>query len=126
MASESRSTFKTAIGYRGGPATSSRAVTQATSKSTAVTLNETHGIVTMNAASLAAATIVSFDLNNALIEAGDLLVLNHISGGTIGSYTLNAQCQAGKAVVNLRNNTAGALAEAVAIKFALIKAPTAG
>ena len=51
-----------------------------------------------------------------------ILILNHISGGTVGSYTLNAQAGAGAATINVRNNTAGALAEAVVIQFAVIKA----
>src|SRR3990167_9239040 len=90
-------------------------VAQATSKSTGVTLSKVCGQITMDAASLAAATIVSFVLTNTLIAATDVLVLNHVSGGTVGSYTLNAQCAAGAATINVRNNTAGALAEAVVI-----------
>lgn len=96
-------------------------VTQATNKATGVTLSKSCGAITMNNASLAAATIVSFVLTNTLIAATDVLVLNHISGGTIGSYTLNAQCAAGSATINIRNNTAGSLGEAVVIQFALIK-----
>lgn len=96
-------------------------VTQATNKSTGVTLSKSCGAITMNNASLAAATIVSFTLTNTLIAATDVLVLNHISGGTVGSYTLNAQCAAGSATINIRNNTAGSLGEAVVIQFALIK-----
>lgn len=96
-------------------------VTQATNKSTGVTLSKSSGAITMNNASLAAATIVSFTLTNTLIAATDVLVLNHISGGTVGSYTLNAQCAAGSATINVRNNTAGSLGEAVVIQFALIK-----
>ena len=57
-------------------------VTQATSKSTAVTLPKKCGQITMNAAELAVDTVVSFTLTNTEIAAGDLLVLNHVSGGT--------------------------------------------
>ena len=96
-------------------------VTQATSKSTGVSLSKSSGAITMNNAALAAATIVSFTLTNTLIAATDVLVLNHISGGTVGSYTLNAQCAAGSATINVRNNTAGSLGEAIIIQFALIK-----
>jgi len=97
-------------------------VTQATSKSTAVTLNKKCGQITMNAASLAADTTVSFTLTNSTIATTDLLVLNHVSGGTAGSYLLNAQCAAGSVSINVRNVTAGALAEAIVIGFAVIKA----
>ena len=97
-------------------------VTQATSKATAVTLNKKCGQITMNAAALAAATTVTFVLTNSTIAATDLLVLNHVSGGTAGAYLLNAQAAAGSASVNVRNITAASLSEAIVISFAVIKA----
>jgi hypothetical protein len=100
-------------------------VTQATSKATAVTLSKKCGQITMHDASLAAATTVSFTLTNTTIAATDLLVLNHVSGGTAGSYLLNAQAGAGSASINVRNITAGSLGEAIVIGFAVIKAVTA-
>ena len=100
-------------------------VTQATSKATAVTLSKKCGQITLHNASLAADTTVSFTLTNTTIVATDLLVLNHVSGGTAGSYLLNAQCGAGSATINVRNITAGALAETIVIGFAVIKAVTA-
>jgi len=100
-------------------------VTQATSKATAVTLSKKCGQITMNAASLAAGTTVTFTLTNSTIAVTDLLVLNHDAGGTAGSYLLNAQCAAGSVSINVRNVTAGALAEAIVIGFAVIKAVTA-
>ena len=100
-------------------------VTQATSKATAVTLSKKCGQITMHNASLAAATTVSFTLTNTTIVATDLLVLNHVSGGTAGSYLLNAQAAAGSASINVRNITAGSLSEAIVIGFAVIKAVTA-
>jgi hypothetical protein len=100
-------------------------VTQATSKSTAVTLNKKCGQITMHNASLAADTTVSFTLTNSTLVATDLLVLNHVSGGTAGSYLLNAQCGSGSASINVRNITAGSLGEAIVIGFAVVKAVTA-
>ena len=97
-------------------------VTQVTSKATAVTLNKKCGQITMNAAALAADTTVTFVLTNSTIAATDLLVLNHVSGGTAGSYLLNAQAAAGSASINVRNVTAGSLSEAIVIGFAVIKA----
>ena len=97
-------------------------VTQATSKATAVTLNKKCGQITMNAAALAAATTVTFVLTNSTIAATDLLVLNHVSGGTAGAYLLNAQAAAGSVSINVRNVTAGSLSEAIVISFAVIKA----
>jgi len=110
------------LGYALG---SGGTITQATSKATTVVLSKSNGSITMDAANLNAATTVSFTLTNTLIEAGDILVLNHISGGTAGAYTLNAQCAAGSASINVRNVTAGNLAEAIVIRFAVVKAVSA-
>lgn len=101
------------------------AVTQATDKSTGVTLNKKCGQITMNNAALAADTTVSFTLTNSTIAATDILVLNHVSGGTAGSYLLNAQAAAGSASINVRNITAGSLSQAIVIGYAVIKAVTA-
>ena len=100
-------------------------VTQGTSKATSVTLSKKCGQITMHNASLAADTTVSFTLTNSTIAATDLLVLNHVSGGTAGSYLLNAQAGAGSASINVRNITAGSLGEAIVIGFAVVKAVTA-
>jgi hypothetical protein len=97
-------------------------VTQATNKSTGATLNTRCGQITMNGASLALDTTVSFVLTNSQIAAGDVLILNHISGGTAGSYLLNARSAAGSATIDVRNITAGILSEAIVIAFAVIKA----
>ena len=94
-------------------------------KATAVTLSKTNGSITMDTAILNANTSVSFTLTNTTIEAGDILVMNHISGGTAGAYTLNAQCAAGSAVITLRNVTAGNLTEIPVIRFAVVKAVSA-
>jgi hypothetical protein len=97
-------------------------VTQATSKSTGVTLSKKCGQITMNAAALAANTTVSFTLTNTEIVATDIIILNHVSGGTAGSYLLNAQAGSGSASINVRNITSGSLSEAIVIGFAIIKA----
>ena len=99
-------------------------VTQGTSKATGVTLSKSTGQITLNAAALNLDTTVSFTLTNTVIEAGDILIMNHISGGTAGSYLLNAQSAAGSASINVRNITAGSLSEAIVIAFAVIKAVT--
>jgi hypothetical protein len=100
-------------------------VTQITSKATGVTLSKSTGQITLDGAALAASTTVSFTLTNTVIEAGDILILNHISGGTAGSYLLNAQSVAGSASINVRNISLGSLSEAIVIAFAVIKAVTA-
>ena len=98
------------------------AITQQTSKSTTVVLRKKCGQITMFNDALAGNTTVSFTLTNTTIAATDLLVLNHVSGGTAGAYLLNAQCAAGSASINVRNVTSGSLSEAIIIGFALVKA----
>lgn len=109
-------------GKQGYTTGSGGVVTQATSKATGVTLSKPTGQITLNNAALAADTTVSFTLTNTIIEANDILVMNHISGGTAGSYLLNAQSAAGSASINVRNITTGSLSEAIVIAFAVIKA----
>jgi hypothetical protein len=95
-------------------------VTQATSKSTAVTLNKSAGQITMNAASLGATTNVTFTLNNSFISTNDVLILN-VYGGTSGSYNVWVSgLAAGSATITVRNITGGSLSEAIVINFALI------
>lgn len=96
-------------------------VTQATSKSTAVTLNKPAGQVTMNNAALGAATNVTFTLNNSFISANDIVILNVASGATAGAYNCWVSgLSAGAATITVRNISAGSLSEAVVINFALI------
>ena len=112
-------------GKQGYATGSGGVVTQLTSKATGVTLSKSTGQITLDAAALAASTTVSFTLTNTVIEAGDILVMNHISGGTAGSYLLNAQSAAGSASINVRNISLGSLSEAIVIAFAVIKAVSA-
>lgn len=109
------------IGYTAG---AGGTITQLTSKATGVTLNELTGLITMSNASLAASTTVAFTLTNSTIAATDILVMNQ-TAGTSASYILNAVCGAGSAVISIRNITAAALAEAVAIRYAVIKSVNA-
>ena len=109
----------TEIGYT---AAAQGTVTQATSKSTAVTLDKSAGRITMNNASLATATNATFVLNNATISANDAVILT-ISGGqaTAGSYNVFANAlSAGQVSITLRNISGGSLSEAVVINFAII------
>jgi hypothetical protein len=96
-------------------------VTQATSKSTAVTLNKSAGQITMNNAALASVTNVTFTLNNSFISANDVLILNVGSGATSGAYNCWVSgLSAGSASITLRNISGGSLSEAVVINFCLI------
>ena len=106
------------IGYS---AAAQGSVTQLTDKSTAVTLNNSAGRITMNNASLATATNATFTLNNSIIGANDAVILT-ISGGqtTPGSYNVFANSlTAGSVSITLRNISGGSLSEAVVINFAI-------
>jgi hypothetical protein len=97
-------------------------VTQATDKSTAVTLNKPAGRITMNNASLNTGTNATFTLNNSFISANDTVILT-ISGGqaTPGSYNVFANGLAsGSVSISLRNISGGTLSEAVVINFAIL------
>ena len=61
-----------ATGEIGYSALAQTAVTQLSSKSTGVTANTSAGQITMNAASLAAATNVTFTLTNSLLSGKDV------------------------------------------------------
>ena len=115
----------TSTGKHGYATGSGGVVTQLTDKTTAVTLSKSTGQITLANTALAASTTVSFTLTNTVIEAGDILIMNHISGGTAGSYLLNAQSAAGSASINVRNISLGSLSEAIVIAFAVIKAVSA-
>jgi hypothetical protein len=96
-------------------------VTQATDKTTTVVLSKMTGKITMNAAALNAGIVVSFTLTNTLIASTDLLLIEHVSGGTPGSYTVTAGAGSGSATIYVRNNTAGNLSEAIVLRFAVLK-----
>ena len=98
------------------------AVTQITSKSTAVTANSSNIQITMNNAALAAGAIVSFTLNNSLLSARDVLIVN-VSGGiaTAGTYTaFVSNVGTGVATISLYNISGGSLSEAVKLNLAII------
>jgi hypothetical protein len=106
------------IGYT---ASAQGAVTQATDKSTGVTLSKSAGRITMNNAALASNTAVSFTLTNTLISANDTIIVNVSGGGTAGAYTTYiSSMAAGSAVITLRNMSGGSLSEAVVLNFAII------
>ena len=106
------------IGYAIGAGS---VVTQLTSKATGVTLNTVCGDITLNSASLAADTTVSFIFTNSALAAGDTLNIYHNAVGAGGSYNVTPFVSAGSAVVYVRNVTAGALAEAIVLRFSIIK-----
>lgn len=103
-------------------------VTQATSKSTAVTINKPCGKIVLNAASLASGAIVSFDVNNSFVGADDVVTLNARGGSFASGQSYEYRVdytQAGLFRVFLKNISGGSLAEAMALNFAVIKGASA-
>jgi hypothetical protein len=114
---------ESAVGYGTG---TGGTVTQATDKSTGVTLNKRCGQITMNNASLTAAAEVSFTLTNSVIAATDVVMICIGSGATAGAY--NVQCDAvaaGSCRISIGNMSTGPLGEASVLNFVVIKAVNA-
>lgn len=112
------------LGYGTG---SGGAVTQATSKSTAVTLNKPTGRITMSNAALGAGAVVGFYLNTSLLGISDVLVVNvtNANGVNVMNYRAEAHIlSAGVGFVKVTNTSGGSLSEAVVISFAIIKGST--
>ena len=114
-------TTTTGLGFYTGAGST---VTQATSKATAFTLNNMCGRITMAADALAANTAVSATWTNSKIAATDVVILNHSSGGTLGSYHYNVACGSGTATLTIRNISSGSLSESLVFNFVVIKGVT--
>lgn len=113
-----------AIGYRAG---AGGTVTQATNKTTAVTLDKLAGQITMNNAALAAAAEVEFTVNNALVEAGDVPVVAIASKGAAdaGDYMICVGAvAAGSFNIVVTNTGADSESDAIVINFVILKGAT--
>jgi len=99
-------------------------VTQATDKSTGVTLSKSAGSITMNNAALAGGAAVSFVLTNTLISGNDSMIVNvssNTTGSAAGAYTTYVSyLVSGSALITLRNLSATSYSEAVIINFCVI------
>jgi hypothetical protein len=107
------------VGYATG---AGGAVTQATSRTTAVTIDKTCGSITMFSAagSLTAAT---FTVNNSTVAINDVVILNQRSGTNPYEFVVTAVA-AGSFSINFRS-IVGTATDAPVINFAVIKAVTA-
>jgi len=111
------------VGYNTGAGST---VTQATSKSTGVTINKICGQITMSGAALAAAAEVIFTVTNSTIASTDVVIVNHASGGTAGSYFVGISSVAsGSFGIVVTNVSAGSLSQAIVLNFAIIKSVSA-
>ena len=115
------SLFEVTAGSLVGP-TDGGTVTQATNKSTGVTLNTESGQITMNNAQLDAGTEVSFTVTNSKIAATDVVVACHGSAGTAGAYIVSANgIAAGSFKITVSNVSGGSLSEAIVINYVALK-----
>jgi hypothetical protein len=107
------------VGYATG---AGGAVTQATSRTTAVTIDKTCGSITMFSAagSLTAAT---FTVNNSTVAINDVVILNQRSGTNPYEFVVTTVA-AGSFSINFRS-IVGTATDAPVINFAVIKAVTA-
>ena len=106
------------FGYSSGGGT----VTQASNKTTAVTLNAKSGAITMNNAALADDATAAFTLTNSFIAATDVLIVNVASVGTAGGYQLTVGAvAAGSCSISVMNVSGGALSQAIVLNFVVIK-----
>ena len=107
------------IGYATG---AGGTVTQATSRTTAVTIDKTCGSITMFTAA-GSATAATFTVNNSTVAATDCIILNQRSGTNPYEFVITAVAN-GSFNINFRAIT-GTASDAPVINFAVIKAVTA-
>jgi hypothetical protein len=114
------------IGYATGAGST---VTQATNRTTGVTINTISGTITTNNASLAAEAAAAFTVTNSSVAIGDVVVVAQQSGSNGGNTDLYVTTvAAGSFQITVANNNASAgTAEtgAIIINFAVIKAVSA-
>ena len=113
------------IGYsRGGGS-----VTQATNRTTGVTINALSGTITTNNASLAAEEAAAFVVTNSTVAIGDVVVVSQRSGavGVLTDVVVTAVAAGSFTIAVMNNNPAAGTAEtgAIIINFAVIKSVSA-
>lgn len=97
-------------------------ITQASNKSTGVTLSTNSGQITMNGAALGDDTEISFVVTNTNVAATDVVIANHGSAGTMGAYVVQASnVGSGTYEISVKNVSGGSLSEAIVINVAVIK-----
>jgi hypothetical protein len=107
------------LGYGTG---SGGAVTQASSRTTGVTLSKNNGAITMFSAA-GSTTAATFTVTNTLVAATDTIILNQKSGTNL--YVLLVTAVAAGSFNVTFYTTGGTATDAPVINFALIKAVTA-
>jgi hypothetical protein len=107
------------IGYATG---AGGTVTQATSRTTAVQIDDVCGSITMFSAA-GSTTAATFTVNNSTVAINDVIILNQRSGTNPYEFVVTAVA-AGSFNINFRT-ISGTSTDAPVINFAVIKAVTA-
>lgn len=110
-------------------ATAGAAVTQATNRTTGVTINAVCGTITTNNASLAAEAAASFVVTNNKVAIGDVVLVSQQSGavGVLTTVEVIATAAGSFTIAVMNGNPAAGTAEtgAILINFIVIKAVSA-
>lgn len=110
------------IGYATG---AGGAVTQASNRTTGVTLSKYTGQITTNNASLAAEGSADFVVTNTLVAATDIIALSFASGSNgVGTIAFVIAVAAGSFTIRVHNGNVaagGAETGAIIINYAIIK-----
>lgn len=114
-----------ALGYAPASVAVGGTVTQATNRTTGVTLNTICGAITTNSASLAAEAAAEFTVTNAAVGLTDVVVLSQRSGANGGSTNVYVSTVAAGSfkITVMNNNASGGTAEtgAIIINFLILK-----
>jgi hypothetical protein len=111
------------LGYRQGAGSS---VAQSGSRTSTVIANTPTGRITLVTATLNANTSTSFTLTNSFVTSTDLILVQHVSGGTLGLYNITATPNTGSATITIRNNSASnSPSEAPVLQFAIVRSAIA-
>lgn len=110
------------IGYATG---AGGTVTQATARTTGVSLSKLSGTITMFSAAVAAAASSSFVLTNTFIAATDMVLAYHNSVTNACSWVIETIAAAGTCTFVVKNISAASITEATPVKFLVIKAVSA-
>jgi len=99
----------------------SSGVTQTTSKSTAVTVDDSKGYIIMDSSTLAGGDRVTFTMNNSEISPSNCVIVNIGASVNGENYRVwSHSVQSGVCKITLENATEGSLSEPVIISFVVI------
>lgn len=105
------------LGYANGAGGS---VTQATSKSTSVTLNKLTGRIVMHNASLGSGTPISFILYNSMLGIYDTMQIN-LRGDFANNYRIKNTVNTGASTITITNESGATLSEPIVLNFNIFK-----